>query len=591
MIEHRGATSEGLTSGQKRVVAYQLVDALARLGVDHIFGLCGHANIAVLDALRTSSIQWVTARHEQVAAHMAEGYARVTGKPGIVLLHLGPGLTNAMTGIANAALDSIPLVVIAGDIPSYYHGRHAHQEINKHAEGAQWEMVRPLVKWAWRVERAESLPRILARAFHIAQTGRRGPVFIDVPMDFFSAELPANAFSLPQTALPPPVPLPVETAHAIAVSLLEAERPVIYVGGGVTSPGASKRLVELAEWLGIPVAYSLMGKTAIPDTHQLCLGMTGFWGTPIANTFCHEADVLLAVGTRFAEADASSWDTRFTFQIPPTKLIHIDIDPMELGRNYPAALTATADSELALAAILDAARKLQPQPRPWSERVRFAAEQRKAFLLEASQQAGSDAFPMYPQRILADVRTALPEDAYIATDVGWNKNGVGQQFAATVPGTLLTPGGYATMGFGPAAVLGAKIGAPERICVALIGDGAMGSQLSALITAVEYKLPVVWLVMNNYAFGTIAGLETLHYGSGFGCEFVRDGQPYNPDFAALARGCGARGVRIERAADLLPALREAITSPEPILLDVPMRNDPVPTSGHWDINDIYRAGT
>lgn len=590
MTEHPGAASVGKASGQTRVAAYQLVDALTRLGVDHIFGLCGHTNIAVLDALRDSPINWVTARHEQVATHMAEGYARVTGKPGVVLVHLGPGLTNAMTGIANAALDSIPLVVIAGDIPSYYHGRHAHQEINRHAESAQWEIVRPLVKWAWRVERAESLPRILTRAFHIAQTGRPGPVFIDVPMDFFSAELPADAFSLSQTALPPAVPLPVETAQTIAKYLLEAERPVIYVGGGVTAPGASQKLVELAEWLSIPVAYTLMGKTAIPDTNPLCLGMTGFWGTPIANTVCREADVLMAVGTRFAEADSSSWDPRFTFQIPPTKLIHIDIDPMELGRNYPAEVTATADSELALSAILTAVRKLQPEPRPMSARARYAADQRQTFLLKASQQAGSDAFPLYPQRILADVRSALPEDAYIATDVGWNKNGVGQQFTATVPGTLLTPGGFATMGFGPAAVLGAKFGAPDRTCVALIGDGAMGSQLSALITAVEYKLPVVWLVMNNYAFGTIAGLETLHYGSGFGCEFVLDGHPYNPDFAALARGCGAHGVRIERAADLLPALRDAIASPGPVLLDVPMRNDPVPTSGHWDINDIYRAG-
>jgi acetolactate synthase I/II/III large subunit len=591
MIDDLGATREVSLPGPKRIVAYQLVDALARLGVDHVFGLCGHTNIAVLDALRTSSIQWVTARHEQVAAHMAEGYARVTGKPGVVLLHLGPGLTNAMTGIANAALDSIPLIVIAGDIPSYYHGRHAHQEINKHVEADQWEMVRPLVKWAWRVERAESLPRILSRAFHIAQTGRRGPVFIDVPMDFFSAELPADAFSLPQTAPLPPVPLPSEVAQAMASLLLEAERPVIYVGGGATSHDASRALTALAEWMSIPVAYSLMGKTAIPDTHPLCLGMTGFWGTPIANTFCHEADVILAVGTRFAEADSSSWDARFTFQIPPTKLIHIDIDPIEIGRNYPAVLAATADSEQALAAILIAVRKQQPQPRPVSQHVFQAAAQREAFLLEAGQQAGSDAFPMYPQRILADVRAALPEDAYIATDVGWNKNGVGQQFPTTVPGTLLTPGGYATMGFGPAAVIGAKIGAPERVCIALIGDGAMGSQLSALITAVEYKIPVVWVVMNNYAFGTIAGLETLHYGSGFGCEFVLDGQPYNPDFAALAQACGGRGIKIGQATDLLPALREAVTSPQPVLLDVPMRNDPVPTTGHWDINAIYRTGT
>ena len=451
-------------------------------------------------------------------------------------------------------------------------------------------MVRPLVKWAWRVERAESLPRILARAFHIAQSGRRGPVFIDVPMDFFSAELPADAFALPQTASLPPVPLPMETARKIATLLLTAEHPVMYVGGGATSPGASQALVALAEWLSIPVAYSLMGKTAIPDTHPLCLGMTGFWGVPVANTFCRNADVILAIGTRFAEADASSWDARFTFQIPETKLIHIDIDPMELGRNYPATIAATADSAQALTTILEAVRERQPLPSPTRKHVEQAAADRQEFLQEAGRHATADAFPLYPQRILADVRKALPEDALIATDVGWNKNGVGQQFPTTIPQTLLTPGGYATMGFGPAAVIGAKIGAPERVCLALIGDGAMSSQLSALITAVEYRVPVIWLVMNNYAFGTIAGLETQHYGTGFGCEFTRDGQPYNPDFAAIARACGAQGIKIERATDLLPTLRKAITANQPILLDVPMRNDPVPTSGHWDINDIYRAG-
>jgi acetolactate synthase-1/2/3 large subunit len=577
-------------SGKKRIAAYQLVDALAKRDVEYVFGLCGHTTIAVLDALRTSSVRWVTARHEQVAAHMADGYARVTGKPGVLLLHLGPGLTNAMTGIANAALDSIPLIIIAGDIPSYFHGRHAHQEVNQHAEATQWEMVRPLVKWAWRVERAESLPRILERAFHIAQTGRRGPVFIDVPMDFFSAELPEDAFTLSPSVSVPPVPLSTQTARDIATLLLEAEKPVMYVGGGATSSGASRTLVALAEWLSIPVAYSLMGKTAIPDTHLLCLGMTGFWGTPTANNLCHEADLILAVGTRFAEADASSWDPRFTFQIPPTRLIHIDIDPYELGRNYPTTLAATADAELALEAILEAVREREPQKRPLSTRTREAANERMVFLADAAKLATSGAFPLYPQRILADVRAALPEDAFIATDVGWNKNGVGQQFPAIIPGTLLTPGGYATMGFGPAAVIGAKLAAPGRICMTLVGDGAMGSQLSALITAVEHKVPVVWLVMNNYAFGTIAGLETLHYGSGFGCEFLCDGQPYNPDFATIARACGARGIKIEAAAELLPALREAIASGQPTLLDVPMRNEPVPTTGHWDINDIYRAG-
>ncbi len=331
------------SEGEKRIAAYQLVDYLERLGVEVIFGLCGHTVIAFLDALRTSRIRFISTRHEQVAAHAADGYARASGKPGVLMTHLGPGPTNAATGVANAALDSIPMVVIAGDVPSHYFGRHPHQEVNLHMDADQYEIYRPFCKRIYRVDRVADLPRIVERAFHLSQAGRPGPVLVDVPMDIFSADLPVGAFS----QMPAPIVRPAldaSTAERIAQALAEAERPVLYVGGGVLGGHATTELLALAETLEVPVAHTLMGKGCMREDHPLLLGMTGFWGTPIANEICRTADLIVAVGTRLAEANSSSWDPRFTFDIPPTRLIHIDIDPAEIGRNFPTELGVVADS-------------------------------------------------------------------------------------------------------------------------------------------------------------------------------------------------------------------------------------------------------
>src|SRR6185437_10162241 len=292
----REATPEG-----ERVAAYALVAYLERMGVEVVFGLCGHSIIAMLDALRGSNIRYISTRHEQVAAHAADGYARANGKPGVLLVHLGPGLTCAATGVANAALDSIPMVVIAGDVPSYYHGRHPHQEVNLHQDADQCQIYRPFCKRVYRVDRAADLPRVMERAFHLAQSGRLAP----------------------------------STAGRIAEILAAAQRPVLYVGGGVISAQATGALRAVAEALEVPVAHSLMGTTCLATDHPLLLGMTGFWGTPVANECCRAADVILAIGTRFAEASSSSWDPRYSFDMSGTRLLQIDIDPSEIGRNFP----------------------------------------------------------------------------------------------------------------------------------------------------------------------------------------------------------------------------------------------------------------
>jgi acetolactate synthase-1/2/3 large subunit len=301
---------------------------------------------------------------------------------------------------------------------------------------------------------------------------------------------------------------------------------------------------------------------------------------------CRGADLILAVATRFAETDSSSWDPRFTFDIPPTRLIHIDIDPAEIGRNYPVEFGVVADAKQALAAIAKAARGRSYRPR---EGVRQKiAKGLSAFASNWVQQRESDEFPLRPERVLAEVRKALPADGFIATDVGWNKNGVGQQFPITVPGVMISPGGMATMGFGHAAVLGVKYAAPGRAAVALIGDGCFSSNMSVVATAVEANLPVVWVVMDNAAFGVIANIEQRHLGGTYGCTFDSNGEPFRVDYAAVARASGARGVAIKAAKELGPALREAFGSGVPTLIQVPVQTTPTPTPGHWDINNIFK---
>lgn len=579
----------------KQLISYQLVNYLEERGIEHIFGLCGHTNIAVLSALENSKIKFVNVRHEQIAAHMADGYARVKKKAAVLLSHLGPGLTNSATGVANAALDSIPLVVIAGDVPTHYYGKHPHQEVNLHGDATQYEIYRPFVKRAWRVDSAHLFPEILEKAFQLAESGNPGPVLISVPMDIFSKELETSYFEkqkLNAKNLHKPS-IDNETAKKIIQTLAEAKSPIFYVGGGILLADAADQLRELVDRLNMPVAHSLMGKGAVSDDHPLTLGMTGFWGTKFINDKCKSADYVFGLGTRFAEADSSSWEPEYTFNFPPTKLIQIDIDPSEIGRNYPVEIGVVADLKQALTVLNRVAEEMFPYgvQRDSLDTLKQEIERyRKEFKESNRKFIEDESFPMMPQRIVDEVRQVLPKDALITTDVGWNKNGVGQQFPIYEAGSILTPGGYATMGFGAPAALGAKIAAPNRIVVSLVGDGGFGQNPAVLATAAEENIPVVWVIMNNFAFGTIAGLQKAHFGTTLGTVFQKDGEPYSPDYAAIARAYGVEGIKVQSAGEFKPALEKAIKANKPVVIDVAMLNNPVPTDGHWNIMDIYSPG-
>ncbi|MBR3207888.1 MAG: thiamine pyrophosphate-binding protein, partial [Bacillus sp. (in: Bacteria)] len=410
----------------KKNISTQVIQYLENRGVEHIFGLCGHTNIAFLSALEKSRIQFVNVRHEQIAAHAADGYARAKKQTAVVLSHLGPGLTNAATGVANAALDSIPMVVIAGDVPSHYYGKHPHQEINLHSDASQYEIYRPFVKRAWRVDIPELFPEILSKAFQLAESGRPGPVLISVPMDVFSKDLDVSLFEqiAHHTHTVEKPSIDDQTANRILDRLLQADKPLLYVGGGILLADAAEELKAFSDHLSIPVAHSLMGKGAMPDDHPMTLGMTGFWGTKFINDQCKAADYILALGTRFAEADASSWESEYTFNFQSTKLIHIDIDPNEIGRNYPVEIGAVTDLKQALTVLNRVAKERLPEGLDRPQLKKDIAVYREEFQKSNLTNIQDESFPMKPQRILQEVREVLPPDAFITTDVGWNKNGV-----------------------------------------------------------------------------------------------------------------------------------------------------------------------
>lgn len=565
----------------RRSGASALMKALEAQGVRYVFGLCGHTNVAVLAAAEQSTIRFVGVHHEQMASHAADGYARVTGQPGVVLTHLGPGMTNALTGVANAALDSIPLVVITGNVQSYFAGRHAHMESTLHGDADQSESYAPFCKRIWRVQHVDALLPALSAAFRIATSEPAGPVLLDVSMDVFSAQLDDSVGY--RVATPPTsAALDDELAARIAAALAAARRPVVYAGAGVARERVGAQLVALAEAINAPVAYELMAKGAVDDAHPLVVGMTGLWGTPAANAACREADVLLAVGASFGELDTSSWQDGTTFSIPATRLIHINADPVEIGRSYVAEIGAVASAASAIGAI---GAHLTPVegPRGLSTALREVRDEFRASVTAAQR---SPSFPLHPARVVADTVSALRPDDILIGDTGWNKNGVAQQIPFDDRGRFIAPGGFATMGFGPMAALGTKIGRPEVASVALVGDGAFLANLSVIVTAVEEGLPVVWVVMNNGTFATISGMERRHFDTDYGAMFDAS----RLDYVTLAQAIGAEGLRVSAPDELGGAVAKAIAANVPYVIDVPCGLDHVPTTGHWDINALFAEG-
>ena len=568
-----------------------IAQCLKHEGVTKVFGQCGHTNYALIDACHKLGIEYISFRHEQLAAHAADAYYRVSHKLAVLNVHLSPGLTNALTGVVSAAADSTPMLVFAGNTPSYHHAREPHQGIRFHADASQGDIFRPICKRVWRVDDAKLLSDVMPRALNLAQTGRPGPVLIDVPMDVFSQQISAPT---DQTARRPEYDRFVAPDDGIADAarlLASAERPVIFAGNGVLLSEATDELRQLAEALTIPVATTLMGKGAFPENHPLALGMSGIWGTAVANETTRAADVVLGIGTAFGEADCSSWDPRFTFSIPPSRLIQIDIEPQEIGKIYPVEVGLVGDAKATLRELIRHLKALGPFAQA-TERISRIAEERKAWNAALHESQHDPGRPIHPARLLKELSDVVPEDAIFVTDVGWNKNGAGQQIQVTRPASFITSGGMATMGFAPGAAIGAKLGAPDRKVICLVGDGGLLSAVGAFATAVELGVPVLFVLFNNFCFSTIRTVGLTYFNNSYGTEFTTpDGQPYNPDFPLLAKSFGMGCDLVIDPEDLTPALKKAMSIDKPYLLEVRTRADvPMPRTGHWDIAEFLKLG-
>lgn len=571
-----------------------IVDYLVREEVPYVFGLCGHGNIGFIDALyeRSDDIETISVHHESVAGFMADVYYRVTGQPTATFTSCGPGSANMPICLANAYFDSVPFLAVTGNVPTSQFNRGAFQETYRQHQADFPSTVRAYCKRVFQPTRGEMVPVAIRQAWKTMVTGRPGPVVLDVPFDIFK-EAAAQETPKPEewnSNISSRCGADPDGVRQAVDMLLAAERPVILIGQGVKYGGADADLLTLAERLGIPVASSASGIGALDSENPLNLGLVARNGTYQANQATRQADVLLALGVRFDDRTSSSWHPGYSFTIPPTKLIHVDIDPDEIGRNYPVALGLMADVRTFLRQILaelDARKtteKAADARKAWLDKIAGYRTEWEAFIAPGFI---DDSSPIHPQRAAHEIDKALPEDAILVSDIGIHHNWLIQFCKPTRPDSLIGSMGFGPMGFGVAGVLGAKLAAPDRPAVSVCGDGAFLMHASVLATAVEYNIPAVWVVWNNYAYASIRGLQRGYLD---GRELATDfkdpntGAPYNPDFAAMARSAGVEAVSVDRAGDLGDAIQTAIAANKPYLIDANIAADANPSgAGVWEL--------
>jgi acetolactate synthase I/II/III large subunit len=569
--------------------AQLLVDGLVRERVAYAVGLCGHGVLGLLDALyeRSGDITTISVHHESVAALMADAYYRVRGEPIATFTSCGPGSSNLPIGLASAYMDSSAFLAITGNVPTSQWNRGPFQETGRHFQGDFVNVVRPYVKRSFQPTRAEMIPLALRQAFGLMRIGRPGPVHIDVPLNVFVETADCPEYESPDAAEQHPGGAGDPALIKRAAELLQgAERPVIVAGHGVELSGAEALLQEFAEVTGIPVATSPLGKGVLDSRHELSLGATGRNGSYAANAACRNADVILALGTRFDDRSTSAWLPGFTYSIPPTRLIHVDIDSAEIGRNYPAAVGILGDARLVLTQLRDCTLQSGAgrAPEDWHRRW---AEWKQRWESHLASQRASEAIPLHPARVVKAIRDAVPFEGIVLADVGVHHNWLVCDYPAFRSRSLLQSWGFASMGFGVAGALGAKLAAPDRPVVAVCGDGGFLMTCNAVATAVEYRIPVVWVVWNNEGYISIRDQQSGFFGQGreLATRFRDpDGKLVSPDFAALGRSMGAEGYTVVDPDDLSARLSDALASEAPTVLDVRVDSEIAPpATGSWSL--------
>jgi len=530
----------------KRSGSRVVTEALSKEGVKIIFGYPGGAVIPLYDVLYdTPEIKHILTRHEQAAAHAADGYARATGKVGVCIATSGPGATNLVTGIATAYMDSIPLVVLTGQVPTSMIGNDAFQEAN--ITGITYSIT----KHNYLVKDVDELPGVLKEAFYIARTARPGPVLIDLPRNVQTGE----------TSVPYPEEVQIRSYNPnykgnpkqirrAAEAIDKSERPVIYAGGGVISSGASSELAEFAHRINIPVTTTLMGLGSFPEDDPLSLKMLGMHGTRYANYAVSDTDLLIAVGARF--------DDRITGKISEfashAKIIHIDIDPTAISKNVRVDIPIVGDAKNILSQLLSAARKGKKRE-SWHQKIR---EWKKKYPLK--YELGGD---LKPQYVVEMIYKMTKGEAIITTEVGQNQMWAAQFYRYTKPRTFISSGGLGTMGYGFPASIGAQIGRPEKIVFDIAGDGSFQMNIQELATAVNYKVPVKIAILNNGYLGMVRQWQQLFYES----RYSQVNLEGHPDFVKVAQAYEIEGIRVTKPEQVEPALKKALNIAGPVILD------------------------
>ncbi len=526
--------------------AKALIECLRDERVDTIFGYPGGALLPLYDELYDADIRHILVRHEQGAAHAADGYARATGKVGVCLATSGPGATNLVTGIANAYMDSIPVVAITGQVPTPLIGNDAFQEADITG------ITLPITKHNYLIKDVNDLPRIVKEAFFIASTGRPGPVLIDLPKDITTDEL---EFKYPETVhlrgYHPDINIDKDAVRRAASMMMQAERPIIYAGGGVIISNTSSELLKLAETINAPVTTTLLGIGAFPQSHPLSLGMLGMHGTRYANYAVQESDLLIAIGARFDDRVTGKIDA-FAAQ---AKVIHIDIDPAEIGKNVRVDLPVIGDAREVLRLLLSYLREKQSKSGAWLEKI---DAWKKEYPLQYQQ---SDTV-IKPQYVIQEIHRACP-DAIIVTEVGQNQMWAAQYFQYEQPRTFITSGGLGTMGYGFPAAMGAKVGCPDRTVIDIAGDGSFQMTSQELATVVKNDICVVVAILNNGYLGMVRQWQELF----FDRRYSHTELTQSVDFVKLAEAYGAIGIRAEKPSEVPSAISEALAADRAVIID------------------------
>ncbi len=520
------------------------VETLKREGVKHIFGYPGGAVLPVFDELHDSNISFILTRHEQGAAHAADGYARSTGKVGVCIATSGPGATNLVTGIANAYMDSIPIVAFTGQVRTDLIGNDAFQEADVTG------ITRPITKHNFLVKNVNDLSRIVREAFYIASTGRPGPVVVDLPVD---VQMNETDFNYPKNVdlkgYKPVYEGHLKQIERAAKLIATSKRPIIYAGGGIIISGASKELRELFLKTNIPVTTTLLGLGAFDQKEELSLDMLGMHGTVYANNAIMDSDLIIAIGARF--------DDRVTGKIdkfaPYAKVIHVDIDPAAISKNVVVDVPIVGDVK----DVLKKLNKIVKKPKI-DEWLRLVKQWKKEYPIVYD----SKATVVKPQYVVEQIYKATGGDAIISTEVGQNQMWAAQFYEFTKPRTFISSGGLGTMGYGFPAAIGAQVGNPDKIVFDIAGDGSIQMNIQELCTVANYNIPVKIAILNNSYLGMIRQWQELFYKKRYMASYLK-----NPDFVKLAESFGVKGIRVEKKREVKTAINEAIRIKGPVLLD------------------------